>query len=308
MKLLIAHSDAALRRRVAELLEPFGDEVLTAADAEQALEVSRRALPDVVLLEAGFAAVDQGSVLDLLKRDIDLFRTAVVVLDRALDLDAILDALGRGAQDVLPEPVGAGELVARIRAAERTKTLQEELVRQSERFEGLVFADELTGLYNRRFLLTQLFALVSGAQRHGRELSLVMVDVDRFKRVNDVHGHAVGDVVLRAVAGTLRDRLRHEDWAGRLGGEEFLALLPDDGPEGAAVVAEGLRRAVEDLEVDADTEDAGLLRVTVSAGCATLEPGEPAEDLLRRADEALFRAKRAGRNRIRSAASLPDRT
>ena len=156
-------------------------------------------------------------------------------------------------QDFLVEPFSDAELVARVEAAGRTKVLQEELVVQSERLEAMLFEDPLTGLANRRFILTQLAGAVSAARRHGRPLSIAIVDIDHFKAVNDEHGHAAGDRVLAAVARSLREHLRAEDQLGRLGGEEFLALLPDADAAAAAAAAEKLRAEVAALRGRATT-------------------------------------------------------
>lgn len=300
MLLLVAHTDAAVREEVRTWLEPRGHDVIEAPWGDRALELCRAEHPDVALVEEGMLAGGL-KLLDAVKRDVDLFRIAVVVVGEELALEPVLVALRHGAHDVLKAPIEPTQLHARVQAAERTKILQEELTAQSRRLESLVFGDELTGLPNRRFLLTQLAALVSGARRHDRPLSAVMVDIDHFKVVNDTYGHAAGDAVLAAVATTLAERLRQEDWVGRLGGEEFLALLPDEDAEGAAVVAEGLRAAIEHIGVRDGDE---TLRVTVSVGWATLNEGEDTDGLLRRADEALYAAKAAGRNVTRGAASL----
>jgi len=209
-------------------------------------------------------------------------------------------------QDFLVEPVSDAELVARVEAAGRTKVLQEELVVQAQRLETLVFEDSLTGLANRRFVLTQLGGLISGARRHGRPLSIAIVDIDHFKSVNDEHGHAAGDTVLAAVAGVLRRHLRAEDQLGRLGGEEFLALLPDADARAAAITAEKLRAEVGAAVV---AHEGVELAVTVSVGWAAWD-GEVQEDFLRRADEALYAAKALGRDRAEGAppASLQRRT
>jgi diguanylate cyclase (GGDEF)-like protein len=159
--------------------------------------------------------------------------------------------------------------------------------------------DGLTGLANRGVFLDRLGRLLQ--RRAGLCAAVLYVDLDHFKAVNDEHGHAAGDAVLAGVAATMRDRLREEDWVGRLGGEEFLALLPDDDATGAATVAETLRAAVERMGVRFDEK---MLRVTASVGWATLEPGEEPDDVLRRADDALYAAKRAGRNTARGAATL----
>jgi diguanylate cyclase (GGDEF)-like protein len=180
------------------------------------------------------------------------------------------------------------------------KILQEELVEQTRRLENQLFEDPLTRLYNRRFLLSQLDALVSGARRHQRPLAVAMVDLDGFKAVNDRYGHETGDDVLVAAADALQRALRAEDVIGRLGGEEFLALLPDTDADAAARTGERLRTAV----LDAD----GPVPVTASVGWAVLEDGEAPDALVRRADTALYDAKAAGRNRVRGPATLPRRT
>jgi two-component system cell cycle response regulator len=153
-------------------------------------------------------------------------------------------ALRRGVQDFIVEPVSEGELITRVAAAGRTKVLQEELVEQTRRLETLIFEDPLTGLANRRYILTQLGSFVSGARRHGRPLSIAIVDVDRFKDVNDSFGHAAGDAVLVGATGALRSHVRAEDHLGRLGGEEFLAVLPDTDAAAAAAVTERMRAEV----------------------------------------------------------------
>jgi diguanylate cyclase (GGDEF)-like protein len=155
--------------------------------------------------------------------------------------------------------------------------------------------DEHTRLPNRRAFFTHAEESLARARRGGEPLSLLALDIDHFKRINDTHGHEVGDRVLQRVAHGARSALRAADVVGRTGGEEFLALLPRTGPADAAEVAERLRRAVERLAV---ADLAAGLAVTVSVGVASLASGESIEDLVRRADAALYRAKQSGRNRV----------
>lgn len=157
----------------------------------------------------------------------------------------------------------------------------------------MVFNDELTGLWNRRFLQRRLAAELHAARRHGHGLSVAMVDVDHFKAVNDAHGHQVGDETLVVVAQRLTQAVRAEDVVGRWGGEEFLAILPRIDADGAHAVAERIRRDV--AQAPAGPQQ---IAVTVSVGCATLDDETSADLLLRRADEALYAAKRAGRNAV----------
>ncbi len=305
MEVVLAHGDPGVRRRFARVLSQVGHDVRTVDAAGDAVERCRQAPPDVVLVDVALCGdADGEAMLTALKGDPEAYRSAVVLLERSgLDLDAAVSALRRGVQDFLVEPVGDAELVARVEAAGRTKGLQEELVVQSERLEALLFEDPLTGLSNRRFILTQLAGAVSAARRHGRPLTVAVVDIDHFKAVNDEHGHAAGDRVLAAVAASMREHLRAEDQLGRLGGEEFLALLPDADACAAAAAAEKLRAEVAAMRIEHEGEDLG---VTVSVGWAAWE-GEAAEELMRRADEAVYDAKRGGRNRVEGAPATVQR-
>jgi two-component system cell cycle response regulator len=202
-------------------------------------------------------------------------------------------------QDYLIEPVADGEVLTRVEAAARTKELQHELVAQGARLEALLREDALTGLSNRRAVLTQLAGMVSGARRHGHPLSIAVCDIDHFKRVNDAYGHKAGDEVLVTSAHAMGTHLRQEDQLGRLGGEEFLVLLPDTDAEAAIAAAERIRTEVALAPTP--------VPVTVSLGIATWEEGETPEAFLHRADEALYAAKDAGRDRV-MAATLHDRT
>jgi two-component system, cell cycle response regulator len=310
VQIVVAHSDPEARRDLRVPLEYSGHQVEEAASAEEALSACRVIGPEVALVEHRFARVNGRSLLDELKADADAYNTAVVVIaDGGLEVTAAEDSLRRGANDLLIEPVIPAELLARVRAAARTKTLQEELVGQGRRLETMLHEDPLTGLFNRRYVLTRLAGLISGARRHGRPLSVAMIDIDHFKRVNDAYGHDAGDAALVATTMAMRDRLRAEDELGRLGGEEFLALLPDATSAAAEIVAESLRASVESVRSRLD----GLeLAVTVSVGWATWDSEEDADALVKRADMALYSAKNAGRNTVRGApnlsASLPRRT
>ena len=205
----------------------------------------------------------------------------------------------RGVQDYLVEPVADGEVLTRVEAAARTKELQQELVAQGARLEALLREDALTGLSNRRAILTQLGGMVSGARRHGHPLSIAVLDLDHFKRINDTHGHKTGDEVLVAAVHAMGTHLRAEDQLGRLGGEEFLVLLPDTDAEAATHMAETLRAEVAGAPTP--------VPVTVEHRPGHLGRARRAEEFLQRADEALYAAKEAGRDRV-MAATLHGRT
>jgi diguanylate cyclase (GGDEF)-like protein len=155
--------------------------------------------------------------------------------------------------------------------------------------------DPLTDTGNRIAMDQTLQREIEMSRRHLQPLSLLMLDIDHFKHVNDNHGHSAGDDVLKAVAASIKNQLRNVDMVFRFGGEEFLILLSNTGRESAAMVGERLRFAAQEQEYAADGKS---IELTVSLGCSTLLPGESAESLLRRADSALYVAKRTGRNRL----------
>jgi two-component system cell cycle response regulator len=301
VRILLAHASATTRRRLSRTLRGEGHEVIEAGGAAQALALCRERRPDVLVASLALCERDRLDLLGKVKSDLEVFRTAVLpMVPEGISAAAARTQLRRGAQDFLLEQASEAELIARVQSAGRMKILQEELADHTKKLEERVFEDPLTRLYNRRFVFSHLEALVSGARRHGRPLAVAMADLDGFKAVNDRHGHAIGDRVLVAAADALSRALRAEDVLGRLGGEEFLALLPDAGKEAAASAAERLRAAVEHA--------GGPVALTASVGWAVLEPGDEPDDLVRRADIALYAAKSTGRNRVGSPATLPRRT
>jgi two-component system, cell cycle response regulator len=301
MLVLVAEGSAVARRRLGSALRAEGHEVLEAGGAGQALALCRERRPDVLVASMALCERDRLDLLLAIKSDLDVFRIAVVpILPEGVAVATARERLRLGAHDILLEPVRDLELIARVQAAGRTKILQEELVDQTARLEEQLFEDPLTRVHNRRYVFSQLTALVSGARRHDRQLAVAMVDLDGFKSVNDRHGHETGDRVLVAAAEALQRALRAEDVLGRLGGEEFLAVLPDTGAAAAARAAERLRAAVADA--------GGPVRVTTSVGWAVLLAGEQPDDLVRRADDALYAAKQEGRDRVKGPATLPRRT
>lgn len=297
MRILVAHSSPDVRARVHGVLAALDDEVEECADAESTLTACARSEPEVLLIDESLRCPAGGPLVHRIKRDPDLFQIAIVVIAAEAEVAEVLEGLRRGVHDYLVEPFSDPELVAAVRSAQRTRTLQEQLMARSRQLELLAFTDPLTGLDNRRSMLRRLSAAISGARRHGRPLAAAMLDLDHFKTINDTHGHDIGDAVLIVVAERLTERLRKEDVVGRHGGEEFFVLLPDSGIEAADAAVESLRHAVADTPMTVGDHDIG---VTVSAGLASWE-GEGAEELLRRADTALYAAKAAGRNAVRSA-------
>jgi two-component system cell cycle response regulator len=296
-RILVAEDSALLRRVIGDVLREQGWLVLEAADGASALHMARTEDPSVLLMAREMEGLDGLAVLDALRADPHTEDMPVVFVTGHTDATDLALGLARGAHDYVRKPVDPVELVARIGTALRLRALHDELARRMVELEQLARTDVLTGLANRRHADDVLRATIAAARRHGRTLSAVVVDVDNFKAVNDVHGHAAGDAVLREIARRLAAGLREEDTAARWGGEEFLLLLPDSPDAGG--VCERLRASVAERPVNVH----GLLELPVSAsfGWAPWTGEETGEALIGRADVALYAAKAAGRDRVMAA-------
>jgi len=225
-------------------------------------------------------------------------RLPILLVADDSELPRLAKGLDLGANDYLIRPVDRNELLARVRTQIRRKRLEERLRENYQRSLSLALTDELTGLYNRRYVFAHLSELLGRMTEGSGDTALMLVDVDHFKQVNDCHGHPAGDAVLRELAKRAMRQVRSVDLVGRLGGEEFVVVMPETSLGGAIVVAERLRIAVADepfiLQGKSDK-----LPLTVSIGIAMTGEGyDTLETLMQRADDALYAAKNAGRNRI----------
>ncbi len=202
-----------------------------------------------------------------------------------------------GVSDYLFRPIDKNEVLARVRTQIRKKRYLERLRDNVQMSIELAITDALTGLYNRRYMETHVRSLVEQAAARGKPLTLLVLDIDYFKSINDTHGHDAGDEVLREFALRVRKSIRGIDLACRYGGEEFVIVMPETDLAVGTIVAERLRRRVAS-EPFAIQRGSGSVALTISVGIAGLCASDDAATLLKRADQALYRAKRAGRNRV----------
>ena len=222
----------------------------------------------------------------------------ILVEDTPEEMERLVKALDLGVNDYLIRPVDQNELKARCATQIRRKRYEDHLRASYHMSMELAVTDSLTGLYNRRYLQTHLDNLIERARREGKPISLMMMDLDHFKDVNDTHGHSAGDAVLREFALRVQRCIRGMDLAARHGGEEFVVVMPDTDLELASGVGERLREMVAESPMRYHPENLDI-PVTVSIGVAGIEgAGGGADDLLRLADEALYDAKHKGRNRV----------
>jgi two-component system cell cycle response regulator len=210
----------------------------------------------------------------------------------------LLRGLDMGVNDYIVRPVDANELLARVRTQIKRKRYTDYLRTRLEQTVEMAVLDPLTALHNRRYMSSHLKTLFEESAHRGRPLSVLVLDIDHFKSINDTHGHDAGDAVLREFGVRLKRNIRCIDLACRLGGEEFVVVMPDTDLDKAYLVGERLRQCIAAAPFFAG-ERHGSLEVTASVGVASLEfPDDTPELILRRADQALYCAKRDGRNRV----------
>jgi diguanylate cyclase (GGDEF)-like protein len=296
-RLLLAEDDADDRAVLVEALE--GDYEIAALGAgDEALEAARELPPDLALLDLHLPGLDGLDVLEALRADPHTAEIPVILISGEADDATRVRALDLGAADFLQKPISLGELRARI---ERTLRLS----RRHTHLRALAQTDALTGLANLRAFRNRLEDEVRRARRYGNSLTCVMADMDHLKPVNDALGHAAGDRAIAAVADVIRAELRATDLGARYGGDEFVLLLPHTTALEGRVLAERLcvRLAETALELGGR-----LVPLRASFGVAELAPpGIPdtSGELVRRADEALYAAKRGGRGRVEIHAGAP---
>ncbi|HET7452127.1 MAG TPA: diguanylate cyclase [Thermoanaerobaculia bacterium] len=302
-RIVVVEDDTTYRDHLVATLIARGYEVRSAADGAAGLALVRQWVPDAALLDWILPIIDGGALTRAIKSDPALERVFVIIASARGEAPMRTEGIELGADDYLVKPVDAAELFARLRNGLTLRRLQAELEEKNRELAQLAATDPLTGLPNRRAFDVNLQREVEGARRHGDALSLVLLDVDEFKPVNDRFGHDVGDEVLREIGRRLRLSCRTGDTVARIGGEEFALILTRTGGEGAVSVAERTRAAISGSPA---ATSVGALSVTVSAGIASA--GGPIafdpQELYRAADDALYEAKRAGRNRV-SMASRP---
>ncbi|HTN54105.1 MAG TPA: diguanylate cyclase [Anaeromyxobacter sp.] len=302
-KILVVDDSRTQLEWLVKVLERDGYDVSTAIDGKDAIRKVRSGSPDLVLLDMILPDMDGLEVLRIVKARPDDQFIPVIVLSVKSDLDTKVTGLRIGADDFLAKPFAEAEILARCAAMLRIKSLQDQLRETQRKLKEQTLTDELTGLKNRRAFDERLPEEFRRAQRYTDPVSLIMIDLDHFKLVNDRYGHPFGDVVLRGAAEQIRVSTRDPDICVRYGGEEFAVILPKTHLSGALAVAE---RIWKELGARAHALPPGApgpekeIHVTASIGIAFYPSKDitTPELLLRYADEALYQAKKAGRNTI----------
>ncbi|MEM9838675.1 MAG: PleD family two-component system response regulator [Pseudomonadota bacterium] len=265
-------------------------------DARSALDAIRRGEPDLVLLDLGLESYDPLRLCSAI-RAFDTTRLApLLAIASADETRIVVRALDLGVSDYVLSPIDSEELAARVRTQLRRMRYIEHLRESFDQTLEMAIIDQLTGLYNRRFLANQGGRLIEEAKSGPQPLACLMVDIDHFKSVNDTYGHDIGDLVLKEVAGRLTTSVRGSDLACRTGGEEFAVLMPKTPRDKAHEIAERVLTAVSSEPVA--LPDGREISVTVSIGASLFKEDDTLATVLKRADEALYQSKANGRNQI----------
>lgn len=294
MKVLIADDDEGTLSVLATLLDDIGHEAVLAHDGLEAWAIIQgREAPPLAILDWMMPGMDGVDICRTLRHQQKKPYPYLIMLTARDQIEDLVEGMEAGADDYLRKPFDMRELRARLHAGERILALQDEL-RARATF------DNLTRLLNRATVVERLARELAHIKRKGGAVTVVLLDLDNFKRINDTHGHAVGDEVLCAAAKRLAASMRAYDELGRYGGEEFLAVLPSCGARSGLEVAERMRKSLAVLPVGTSS---GPVILTASLGVATGDHqlAVTAENLVALADKALYKAKRSGRNRVDSA-------
>lgn len=283
--------DSRVIQRLVELrLRADGFDVLCSNGAVEGIQKAIDYRPDVILMDVDMPEVDGYEATRRLKNEPATKNIPIIFITAQAKTDDKVKGLDLGALDYVAKPFDPVELRARVRSAHRIKFLLE-LLEQSAQIDGL------TGLYNRRYLDNRLKEELERARRYRHDLAVAILDVDRFKSINDTYGHSFGDIVLGEVGATLQSMSRGTDIVARYGGEEFVVILPEQDLRRAAHVAERVRQAIEAIEVAHNGH-----RVPISASLGVASTEEVGSDcpklLVESADKALYSAKQSGRNRV----------
>ena len=300
--ILIAEDDAVSRRLMEMTLRQAGYEVVSAVNGLEAFNRFKQRFFPIILTDWGMPEMDGLELCRAIRENPTEGYVFIFLITGRDSKKDIIVGLEAGADDYLTKPFDRSELIARLKTALRVLKLEKSLKDAYEKIRLLSITDKLTGCYNRTYMDEYLSKEIARATRYLRPISLVMADIDHFKRINDSYGHQAGDLILKNFVGWIREGLRKEvDWIARYGGEEFLIVLPETDFKSAMHSAERLRKAVSQ-NVTAYGDRA--IRITASFGVVGFNPSAgnntfSHESMIDKADKSLYEAKEEGRNRVR---------
>ena len=265
-------------------------EVLTSMNGKEAIELLKNTKVDLILLDILLPDIDGYEICKLLKNDETTKNIPIIFVTARLDSDSISKAYEVGGVDYITKPLKAIEVLCRVKTQLKLQNLIKELQTTKYELEQLASKDFLTGIYNRRS-----FEAFANSFLATDDVALILIDIDYFKFINDNYGHLIGDEVLKYVTNKIKILIRKNDIFARIGGEEFVVLLPNTSLKNAYKIAEKLRQIIEQASIKIDKLN---IDITISLGVASLDKNETLKDLLQKVDIALYKAKSNGRNRV----------
>jgi len=297
---LIAEDDPVSRKLLEKVLIKAGNKVVSVENGQKALELFNDKFFPIVLTDWMMPEMDGLELCRAIRKNTYPGYVFIILLTAKDSKDDIIRGLGAGADDYLTKPFSHAELIARLNTGKRVLELERSLKDANEEIRILSITDPLTGTYNRGYMTERLPQEIKRARRYSRTLSIILCDIDHFKKVNDTYGHLVGDRVLKDFAQCIRHSIRQDvDWTARYGGEEFLIVLPETDVNGASVMAERLKSELSQRVTETQGKQ---ISITASFGVTGFGPDIPdemisPEAIINKADKYLYQAKRKGRNR-----------
>ncbi|MEX0298575.1 MAG: PleD family two-component system response regulator [Kordiimonas sp.] len=294
--ILIVDEQERVMERIARALEGVG-ELTFIAGGDDAAERAREKNFDLIIVSLTMRNTDGLRVCSKLRSFEQTRHVPILVMVDDGNTKLLVRALEMGVNDYVVRPVDRMEFLARVKTQLKRKRYADRLWENFHLSMQLATTDAVTGLYNRHYLTSHMETRLEAAQRSGKPLSVMMMDIDHFKQVNDTHGHAAGDLVLKEFANRIGKNIRGVDLAARYGGEEFVVMMPETPTDWAYMIADRLRQEVSEnpFEIGAAS---GPIHISVSIGVSTSRDGMPPSVLLEEADKALYEAKETGRNKV----------
>jgi len=292
-KILIVDDDAGIRDTMQEFMKNSGYISFTASSAEEALELLKSDIVDVVITDIILTGMDGLELTDFIKQNYDI---DVIVMTGYSEKYSYEDAIDKAASDLVFKPIRYKELMLRVKRVLKDRQLTKERTQMLKTLEKLAITDGLTTLYNLRHFYSQLEIEIGRCNRYSHSLALLLLDIDHFKKCNDTYGHLEGDKVLVRLGQVIKSCLRTMDSAYRYGGEEFTIILPETTGKEAKNVAQRISDAVESERFSPETRED--FSITISIGVTEYFKKEQLSTFIRRADQAMYKSKEKGRNRI----------
>lgn len=284
------------KRKIEQTLRGDSDVVMIAENGAEAMDLALVHDFDLITVSLDLEEEDGLRLCSLLRTNEKTRNVPLVMVASANDMPRIAQGLEIGAHDYITRPLDTSELKARVRTQIRRKRFQDRLRSTYEISLSLALTDSLTGLYNRRYLEVHLDKLLIKNKKANKTMAVLMMDIDHFKKVNDTRGHDVGDEVLKVFAKRLQENLRSFDLVARMGGEEFIAILPDVSEQRAHAVAERIRMAISGTPIACNVEEGALPISTSIGGFFISDCSIDAGEAIRCSDQNLYNAKKSGRN------------